>query len=215
MNHPQHPVPGDPFNGVNGDQNFGYQQSGPQQQPWGTPAPGFNQHGFNQQGFNPQQSYRPFDGNQENYGGHQTQRPKKTGLIIGLVALGLLVIGGIVTLILVLTGKSDPEPAAGGQQTPQQLLDYTVKGFSTLDKNLLNAAACTSDTDKFSSPDVPEGTTATTLGAPQISGDQGSFVITVVAAGEVKNTADLRFTIKKEAGVWCISGKPTTAKSPQ
>jgi hypothetical protein len=116
MTNPTPPGPTDPNNPH--QQPFGQQSDQPQhpggypqtgagpQQGWNTPAQGFNPQQPGQYG---QQPYGQFDGNQDYPGG---QPPKKTGLIVGLVILGVLIVGGVVALILILTNNGDNNTAS-------------------------------------------------------------------------------------------------------
>jgi hypothetical protein len=191
---------GHPQQGGYPQQQGGFPQPGQpgQPQPGGyppSPQGGFPQPGeFQQQGYPQQQQYgQPGAYPQQQYG-QPYGAPQKNNKPLIFGAIGVVVVGVVVTLILVLTGGSGP------QATTEALID----AFIDKDVAAANALMCDekdklpADAFKESSQFIP---TDIKILDVQETGDTAKVKVEATIGGEKDtNTFDLR----KKDGDWCV-----------
>jgi hypothetical protein len=174
--------------------------SGPQQQPQQGVQPG----GPQQFGQQPMGGYVPY-GQQPQYPGGfgpGAQPPKKkTGLIVGLSVAAVAVIGGVVAIVLVLTGGDGGKPASD-QEAVKQLGDNFAKALTNADVNLAKQATCDPSKVKKLTP-PPPGSGIKQAGDPVVTGDTAVLTFTVDVEGTTK---DQKLRARKTNGNWCLSG---------
>jgi hypothetical protein len=220
----QPPGPYDP------NQNPYGQQPGWQQQP--PPQPGYDAYGPQQphgyDAYGPQQPYpqqqpyptQPYDpyAYQGGYGQYPQPPQKKTGMLVALAVAGVVVVGGGITTVALLSGDSsspDTTNLANGTTagTAEELVTQAMKAIDAKDANAANALMCdpnrasiTSELSKVP-PDITirsrqdtdtrhSGSTATAKLDLLVTRQNGS------SAG-APLTLTLRMT-EKQPGKWCV-----------
>jgi hypothetical protein len=144
-----------------------YGQQGPHgQQPGGYPAGGPNPTQFQVGGTQQfgQPGYDQFGQPQGYPGGPDGEPPKKkTGLIVGLAIAAMVLIGGVVTLILVLTGGDGEDPQAGTtlpSTSPRSVSSAPSQVPPSSDSEQSDPEQSTAPSSEVSAPDGPAGSPA-------------------------------------------------------
>lgn len=184
---PQPGYPGSPqqFGQPGGTPQFG-QSDGTQQ--FGQPGPWGSQPG-GQPGF-------------YGYPGDPGSVPpkKKTGLIVGAVVGAVLLIGGGVTAVLLLTGASDPHAS------PEALQTAVIDAYNTKSAQKFVPLTCQppspSDLQTLQSilDKIPSGVVYSSSKAPEVTGNSGK--LTLRASGR---SQDFPMSISGPDGHWCLS----------
>jgi hypothetical protein len=208
---PQQPGPygqPDPYGQQPGWQQGGYGQ--PQQQPaWGQQQPDWGQQ---------QPGYGGYPGGP---GGMPPQK-SKNGLIIGLAIAGVLVVGGGITTVLLLTQDGDDKgstPVAqttdapkGDNATAQGVVDQVIKAVDNKDKDAATKTLCdpSKPNPAFELEKVPLNVTLKSSLVGEITETKDSararLNIKVTEEGKSRpSTMPMSLTLKNEGGKWCVS----------
>ncbi|WP_280184145.1 hypothetical protein [Nocardia cyriacigeorgica] len=185
------------------------------QQPYGQQPPPYGQ----QPQYGPQPGQYPPQGGFQQPGGYPPQQPpkKKTGLIVGLVVLALVVVGGITTgIVLTMQGKT---PLASDEK---QIENSIREFYDTMENEGIIAAAelsCAADRAEFDkasqsekdmmdkasfSIDIDKVDNVVITGDKATAKVTGTFSISMPGedSTEPENTSDE--TLAKEDGKWKI-----------
>lgn len=202
-----------------------YGQQPPQQPAWGggwdqqqqQPGYGPQSGGFPQQ----QPGYGP-PPQQPGWGGYPPGPPprKKTGLIAGLAIGGVLLVGGGVTAVILLTGDDKPqqngsianaEPGGGGDG-PQGVVQRVISAIDDKDTQAALATLCDSSVKSpaFELDKAPASVTLKASQAGEISetGDNARARLSIKVtegASSKGSTVNMSLTLKKKDGKWCVS----------
>ncbi|MEU6641642.1 hypothetical protein ABZ863_03745 [Saccharomonospora sp. NPDC046836] len=168
-----------------------YPGSGPAPQYGGYPGPGGTQQ-FGQPG-------QPGPYGQQPVGFPGARPPKKkTGLIVGLSIGAVAVIGGVVALILILSGGDSD----GDVAQLEELGEKAVQVLQNKDVDLAVEISCDrEDTASTTFEDMPEDVQFELSGTPQINGDTATIPIKVSIQGESR---DRELPARKQNGTWCM-----------
>jgi hypothetical protein len=188
---------------------------------------------------------------QGRFAGDEAPRKKsQTGLIVAIVAAGVLVIGGVAALVLMNSGSGTdqaqpPAPASGapelpgapspstgkpkssasssskatsatkppstgntsgaapgGKANPQDLATYVIAAYNAADGKGVTDATCRSREPKNDFT-VPQGFRMESTGALKMSGETATMP---VKASYKEQTQAGVLSVKKESGLWCLSG---------
>jgi hypothetical protein len=190
---PQQPQPG-PYG----------QPYGQQQQPYGQQPPG-------------QQPPYGYGG----YPGGMPPQKNNKGLIIGLAVAGVLLVGGGVTTVLLLTGDDKPadnpgtptEVASGSDTgSADAVVQSVIKAIDNKSTKEALATLCNPDTKTpaFELDEAPATVTlqASVSGSVTESGDTARARLSIKATETGKtrsNTIPMTLNLKKDGAKWCVS----------
>jgi hypothetical protein len=194
-----------------------------------------------------QGAYAPYEQQRPFPGGEPPQK-KKTGLIVAIAIAGIVVIGGVVTLVLVNSDKTDqaltpasassetqapgvPQattskskspsssskaptsssspssgagsgPAPGGRDNPQDLANDVLAALNSGNSKAFLNTICRSTYPKGDLK-VPTGFHVEPTGPLQQTGETAKIQVTGTQNGKTEPGV---LNVKKESGVWCLSG---------
>ncbi|TCO53529.1 hypothetical protein [Actinocrispum wychmicini] len=220
--------------------NNPYGQQPPQQPGWGQQPPPPPQQQPTYGGYDQTYGYGGQPQGPQGYG-YPPQPPKKTGLIVALVAAGVLVVGGGVTAIVLLSGNGSDNGAGGtttsnsadaGIGTPEDLVNKVIDAVENKDSRAAEALLCDkkSSTPAFELDKAPKDITikATLAGKVTHSGTSAASArlnLKVTEASSARSTTlPLSLRMSEKAGKWCVenanmgsssssSSRPTTRTS--
>jgi hypothetical protein len=196
-----------------------------------------------------QGAYAPYEQQGQFPGGEPPQK-KKTGLIVAIAIAGVVVIGGVATLVLVNSGntdqaqtpaaatsetqapgvppattsksKSSPSssskapsssssppssgagsgPAPGGKDNPQDLVNDVLAALNSGNSKAFLNTICRSSHPNGDLK-VPAGFHVEPTGPLQQTGETAKIQVTGTQNGKTEPGV---LNVKKESGVWCLSG---------
>lgn len=198
--------------GPYGTNPYGEQQ--PQQPPggWQQQQPG----GWQQQ---PQQQPGYGYGQQptQGFGGYPPQPPKRTGLIVGLVVAGVLVVGGGATAIVLLSNSSssDSGSSAGPSDTPKDspddLVNKVITAVEAKDAQAAQGLLCepSSSSPAFELDKAPKDITikATLTGKVTQTGTSANARVNLKVTEPTTSrstTVPLTLRMAQKQGKWCV-----------
>jgi hypothetical protein len=226
MTYPQQPYGQDPYGqGQQPGQYGGYQQGTPSggypQQ--GTPSGGYPQQGGQYGGYDPtaqypqQPQYGGYPGGQ--YGGGYGGPPQKknTGMIVAIVAIVVLVLGGLGITGFVAPGffLSDDKNNAGGGGSPSStankdsgldaFVDDLVKAADGKDKSALRDMTCADADSNVQSAidDIDDIDGAELKDTKEEGADKAVATLDITVNGD---NADYDATLAKDGSDWCWQG---------
>lgn len=193
----------------------------------------YGQQPYGQQPYGQQPGQQPY-GQQPPYGyggypGGMPPQKSNKGLIVGLAIAGVLLVGGGVTTILLLSGDDKPDPVTvggpsdpptetGSADTAEAVVQKVVKAIDDKDSKSAMSTLCDPKT-KTPAFELDEAAPEVTLkasvsGSVTESGSTARARVTVRVTEGTKNRNDivpLTLNLRKNAGKWCVNNVLTSS----